>query len=113
MVAGRDRIASTLGAGFAQALASAPVGRWSGPIASAYGWHLVRVLERRPAREARLEEVRPAVIEAYSVFRRQEAVAAYLKGAFSRYDVEIDGKRLDHFTPSRRVAFRPVASGED
>ena len=113
MDAGRDRIASTLGTGFAEALASAPVGRWSGPIASAFGWHLVRVLERRAARPARLEEVRPAVVEAYGVFRRQEAVATFLKGAFSRYDVEIDGKRLDRFTPSQRVAFRPVASGED
>jgi peptidyl-prolyl cis-trans isomerase C len=110
---GRTQIAETLGAGFAEAVAAAPEGRWSGPIASAYGWHLVRVLSRRPARQAELAEVRDAVLEAYSVFRRQEATAAFLSTAFARYRVAVDGRPLQRFTPSKRIAFRSVASGED
>ncbi len=67
-----------------------------------------------PARlRVRLDEVRGAVLEAYGLFRRQEAVAAFLQAAFSRYRVEVDGQPLDRFTPSRRVAFRSVSSGED
>jgi hypothetical protein len=107
------RVATSLGPGFADALAGAPVGAWIGPVQSPFGWHLVRLVERRPARPARLEEVRGAVVEAYSVFRRQEATAAFLDAAFSRYRVSIDGEPWSRFTPSRRVAFRSVTSGED
>jgi peptidyl-prolyl cis-trans isomerase C len=112
----RDRIAASLGAGFADAvvhLDAAPPGSWSGPLQSAFGWHLVRVVEHRPARPARLEEVRSAVVEAYGVFRRQEATADFLTRAFARYQVTLDGERLQHFTPTRRIAFRGVSSGED
>lgn len=35
------------GSEFAQALFSSSVGRWSGPIRSGYGWHLVRVQVRK------------------------------------------------------------------
>lgn len=107
------RLADTLGADFTAALPKLPVGVWAGPVKSAFGWHLVRVLERRPARQARFEEVRAAVVEAYGVHLRQEATAAFVQGALTRYRVSVDGKRLEGFTPSRRVAFRGVASGED
>ena len=109
----RERIAAHMGAGFAEALMATAPGRWAGPIQSAFGWHLVRVTERRPGRPARLEEVRGAVVETYSVFRRQEATAAFLQAAFARYRVSVDGKVIERFTPSRRIAFRGVASGED
>jgi hypothetical protein len=113
MDANRERIAQALGAPFADALASVPVGAWVGPLQSAYGWHLVRVVERRPARPARLDEVRASVVEAFTVYRRQEATAAFVKSALLRYRVTIDGKPLEGFTPSRRIAFRSVSSGED
>jgi hypothetical protein len=113
MDADRERITASLGAGFAEAIADAPLGRWSGPYPSAFGWHLVRVAERRAARPAELPEVRAAVVEAFGVYRRQEAVAAFLSGAFARYRVTVDDKPLADFTPSRRVAFRSVSSGED
>jgi hypothetical protein len=110
---GKDQIERSLGAGFADALAAVPEGRWSGPIASAFGWHLVRVIDRRPARPAELAEVRAGVVEAYGLHRRQEATSAFLSAAFARYRVTIDGRPLDRFTPSRRIAFRSVSSGED
>ena len=108
-----SKLRTMLGPGFAEALESAKTGEWVGPIQSAYGWHLVRVEERSAARPARLDEVRQSVTEAYSLYRREEATGAFLKEAFSRYRVEIDGKRLTTFTPSRRLAFRTVSSGED
>ena len=109
----RQRLTTHMGAGFAEALAAVPEGRWTGPIQSAFGWHLVHVIERRPGRPARLEEVRGAVLEAYDVFRRQEATAAFLQAAFARYRVSVDGKPIARFKPTRRVAFRSVSSGED
>ncbi len=107
------RLAQSLGADFASSIMNAPVGVWSGPVRSAYGFHLVRVIEKKAGRSARLDEVRASVLEAFSVHRRQEATATFLRSAASRYRVTIDGKPLEGFTPSHRVAFRSVSSGED
>jgi hypothetical protein len=109
----RAHIAAQLGEGFASALATVPMGTWAGPLPSTFGWHLVKVTERRPARPARFEDVRATVAEAFSVYRRQEAVASFLASAFARYHVAVDGQPLAQFTPSRRVAFRSITSGED
>jgi peptidyl-prolyl cis-trans isomerase C len=49
----------------AHRLAAAPVGRWSGPYRSGYGWHLVRVDARTPATRARFADVRDQVREDY------------------------------------------------
>ncbi len=103
----------SLGDGFADALASAPTGQWVGPVQSVYGYHLVRVVERRKGRPAELREVRAAVVEAFSVHRRQEATAAFLTSAFARYHVAVDGMPLTGFEPSRRIAYRSAPSGED
>ena len=47
--------------GFAQAVFAAPVGRWSGPYRSAYGWHLLYVAARAPPATPPLAEVRDRV----------------------------------------------------
>jgi peptidyl-prolyl cis-trans isomerase C len=41
---------------------TAEVGRWVGPIASGYGWHLMKILEREPSRLPELGEVLTRVI---------------------------------------------------
>jgi hypothetical protein len=109
----RAEIASRLGVAFADAIAKAPTGVWTAPIASPFGFHRVRVDKREPGREARLDEVKSAVIEAERVHRKQEAVARFLKAAAARYDISIDGKKVNGFEPSRRIAFRMEPSGED
>jgi hypothetical protein len=109
----REQIVTRLGAPFADALAGLREGVWSEPIASPFGFHLVRLVKRDAARPARFEEVRPAVIEAAGVFLREEAVARFLESAFSRYEVTIDGQPLRDFKPLRRVAVMSVSSGED
>ncbi len=58
------------GVGFYDALAAAPEGRWSGPVKSGYGRHLVKVLARSRASPPALEAVRPQVLEAW---RREQA----------------------------------------
>lgn len=69
-----------LGAGFGEAVASLPVGRWSGPVASSYGLHLVFVEERLPAAPRPLEEVagsiERAIREQRAARARREALAA-------------------------------------
>jgi peptidyl-prolyl cis-trans isomerase C len=109
----RDQVVASFGASFADALAGAAEGVWIGPVASAFGWHRVRITAHTPARPARFEEVRTSVVEAESVFRRQEAVAGFLEKAFARYRVTLDGEPIQSITPTRRIAFRSVSSGED
>lgn len=50
---------------FAQAVFSAPAGRWTGPFRSAYGWHLLYVVNRAPAARPPLAEVRERVRSDY------------------------------------------------
>ena len=54
------------GGGLVAAAMEAPVGRWSGPIRSRFGVHLLRVEERRPERRATLEEARGALVDAWT-----------------------------------------------
>lgn len=46
---------------FARMLFKAPVGRWSGPFRSGYGWHLVYVQSAEPPRAPKLEEIHDQV----------------------------------------------------
>jgi parvulin-like peptidyl-prolyl isomerase len=46
---------------FARMLFKAPVGHWAGPFRSGYGWHLVRVQVKDPARTPPLAEVHDQV----------------------------------------------------
>lgn len=51
----------TFGSGFFDSLGGLPVDRWSGPVETTLGRHLVRVTERRPARLPPLAEIRARV----------------------------------------------------
>ena len=54
-------LAHLYGDAFARAVIAAPLGRWQGPIASRYGVHLVRTIERRAERLPPFEEVEKLV----------------------------------------------------
>ena len=48
-----------------EALFAQPVGEWTGPYRSAYGWHLVRISAHQEARATALQVVRTRVIADY------------------------------------------------
>jgi PPIC-type PPIASE domain len=81
-------LADRFGASFADGVDAAPVGAWSGPIASAYGVHLVWVQEREPERALPLEEVRESLVHAVRAERRREALERAL--AALRRDVSVE-----------------------
>jgi hypothetical protein len=58
-------LARDYGEPFAKAVATAPVGAWTGPLRSAYGWHMVRVEAREPSRAPAFEAVREGVRTAW------------------------------------------------
>ncbi|MBI2383517.1 MAG: peptidyl-prolyl cis-trans isomerase [Gammaproteobacteria bacterium] len=76
------------GADFAAALEQAPDGRWSGPLASSFGLHLVRVTARGAFRPARLEEVLERVRQDYRLAQRERRNRAALDRLRARYRIE-------------------------
>ena len=56
-----DQVAAQFGESFAQTMAQSVVGRWVGPLRSAYGLHLVLVTAVEPAELPPFEQVRSAV----------------------------------------------------
>lgn len=67
-------LAARFGPEFARETIRASNGRWSGPIASAYGMHLVWVHRRVGARDPGLEEVRPELLARWRSEREREVL---------------------------------------
>ncbi|MEP9388592.1 peptidylprolyl isomerase [Mesorhizobium sp. KR9-304] len=84
------QISQTFGAEFAEALSKVPPGPWTGPVASTYGQHLVRVTERLQGRTPVLDEVREAVAREWTNARRQELEDARLAELLKGYSVTIE-----------------------
>jgi hypothetical protein len=78
------------GGRFAARLGELPVGRWSGPVTSGCGLHLVLVQERIQAREPELGEIRDAVADEWRVTRRDEANQAFYESLRARHQVTVE-----------------------
>ncbi|MDE0054566.1 MAG: peptidylprolyl isomerase [Gammaproteobacteria bacterium] len=78
------------GARFAEALANLTEDGWQGPVESAYGYHLVRVDQRTPARAPGYEEVKEKVAGDLDAKRREDANARYYESMRSRYEIEVE-----------------------
>jgi hypothetical protein len=89
LASARD-IGRVFGEEFATAVGSAPTGQWSGPHASTYGLHLLRITERTPARQPSLEEIRSEVERDWHTRQRLEANERFYEALRNRYTVEIE-----------------------
>ncbi len=77
----------TFGATFGEQLVAAPVGEWSGPVESAYGLHLVRVLARTEPRLPDFDELRERLSNDYSFETRRAANELALERLTERYQI--------------------------
>jgi parvulin-like peptidyl-prolyl isomerase len=78
------------GAEFTAALATQPVGSWSGPIRSPYGLHLVFVHAATTARPPALEDVRAQVERRFVAEQRAERVAMLLTELRAAYEIRVE-----------------------
>jgi len=85
-------IDSVFGQGFFARLSNLAPGVWSGPVASGYGMHLVRVLERRPGLIPPLDEVRETVLRGWKAAKATEIRKLHYDRLRARYVVKIHGK---------------------
>jgi len=91
--AAQDAVARAFGTGFADQVETAPLGQWSGPIASSYGAHLVRVTARTPAALPQLDAIRRIVVREWENERRMSARDADYQRLRGRYAVVIEAKK--------------------
>ena len=64
-----------------------PVGPWTGPYRSGYGWHLVRVTEHLAATMPTLAAIRAQVLADYLDEQRSEAQARHFEKLRAQYNV--------------------------
>jgi hypothetical protein len=95
-----NAIDGVFGQGFFERLADFPPGVWSGPVASAFGVHLVRILDNLPARTPPLEEVRGAVLRDWKAAKAHEIRELHYARLRERFVVEI--RRGDARTAENR-----------
>ena len=85
-----DSIGHMFGSEFADAIGKAKVGAWTGPIASGFGLHVVRVSERREGRIPALGEVRDAVFREWTNDKRKQLENDRLTALLKRYEVTVE-----------------------
>jgi hypothetical protein len=86
----RRRIETRFGSDFADAVLALPEGRWSDPIASPFGLHLVWVERHVPERMPGLGEVRDRVILSWRGEQREMHLAQTVAALRARYDVVVE-----------------------
>jgi parvulin-like peptidyl-prolyl isomerase len=83
-------IAAQFGEPYAAALRAAPIGRWFGPVSSAYGVHLVRVERREGGGTAALSDIRADVERDLRAARSDAANEAFYERLRARFAVRVE-----------------------
>ncbi len=83
-------VANTFGDQFADGLLAVEPGKWSGPLESGYGTHLVFVSARQASRKAEFETVRDRVLTEWRRNSEQEVSRDYLARLRKKYGVEVE-----------------------
>ncbi|RVL61052.1 peptidyl-prolyl cis-trans isomerase [Sinorhizobium meliloti] len=89
-LADRQTIVSTFGDEFADALLAIEPGKWSGPLKSGYGTHLVFVSARETIQKPSFEAVRDKVVAEWRRENEQKASQDYVARLREKYGVEFD-----------------------
>ena len=86
----RQQVSNLFGDQFAERVYALPVNRWSGPVISGYGLHLVYVHARTAPRVQPLAEVRESVIRQWRTAKQQELNDLFYQGIQQRYEIILD-----------------------
>jgi hypothetical protein len=83
-------VEKSYGPSFAATLTTLPLGIWSAPVQSQYGFHLVKVLARRDGGLPALDDVRGELRLAMTQERKARATAELLRSIREQQDVTVD-----------------------
>lgn len=87
--AATGNIAQQFGNAFADSLRTLPLGRWSGPVRSGFGWHAVRVRAVTAADTPRLADIRQRVLNDWRAETQVKREAAAYQALLDGYDIRI------------------------
>jgi len=87
-----QEISGSFGDEFGKQLEAAPMGQWSGPIASTFGLHLVRVTARSAGALPKLADIRPIVVREWQAQQRTQAGDSFYSSLRSKYEVRYEGE---------------------
>jgi peptidyl-prolyl cis-trans isomerase C len=90
----QQQIKELFGEEFARNLFQLQPGAWVGTLRSGYGFHLVRILQKLPARVPELGEVRGQVLTDIKNHRLQTASETFYSKLRRRYQVDVDKAAL-------------------
>ncbi len=87
------------------------VGKWSAPIASPFGWHLVRVTERRGGRQATFDEAKRDVVIDYQADRKRGSMDALFSRLKKEYRLDVQLSQGETFSLPERSSGRTASRG--
>jgi hypothetical protein len=86
----RERVEVLFGAPLTDAAFTMAPGQWAGPYESDFGLHLIRLLERRAARQPSFDEAREQARQAFAAERRKAANETAYARMLERYRVRVE-----------------------
>jgi hypothetical protein len=93
--AARPRIEVLFGSTLTNVVFEADAGPWLGPYESDFGLHLVRIVEREPARQPTFGEVEALVRDVYAETRRRDANERAYADMRARYQIVVENPDQD------------------
>jgi len=101
-----QRLTKLFGPDFAERIFRLPIGKWSGPIPSLFGLHLVWIEQQQPRRTAAFAEVRAQVIDDILQDRSDVRYAARIERLRAMYDVRVEDDALKRTAGGARAGGR-------
>lgn len=94
-----EELSALFGPGFVARLVTLPAGDWQGPVASSYGWHLVRVGQRTAPEQVTLAQARPVVLRDFQEEQRRTANREIFERLKQRYQITVDEAAITNAPP--------------
>jgi hypothetical protein len=82
-------VARSFGRDFPKKLAELPLGRWSGPVESGFGLHLILIRGRTAGKTPPLAEVRESALNEWRLVRRQELATKFREQRRAHFAVTV------------------------
>ncbi len=90
-----DELGLQLGSKFPEALQNAATGKWTGPIPSGFGYHLVFITNKTEPKSPSFESIKKAITRDFEYDNQKEIDEAIYQGLKKKYEIEIDIKSED------------------
>lgn len=85
-----DELSRHLGMEFSRALEGLDTGKWSGPVRSGFGWHLVYISEKIPARIPEFQSIHKELLRDLEYEKQRKVNDQVYNELRSNYQVEFD-----------------------